>query len=212
MRLRKDAQAPRIRTSITPPQREESPESRRLFGAVWGAQPQRTPRGKHSKANAVTQKRTLPRRLRSPRPFVSPSGSPPENAQARSEPTKPDNHATSENARMAIPTHGGIGTEHPASRPVWRYASNSRRDPTAERRNRNGTPRRPAPARTTSQPELKPAKRNAAPAHNSLACNNRPPLAASVRINARSIDRKRGGGPFKAHKTSRRDENRRLLP
>ena len=99
---------------------EESPESRRLFGAVWGAQPQRTPRGKHSKANAVTQKRTLPRRLRSPRPFVSPSGSPPENAQARSEPTKPDDHATSENARMAIPTHGGIGTEHLASRPVWR--------------------------------------------------------------------------------------------
>ena len=38
---------------------------------VWGAQPQRTPRGKHDKANAVTQKRTLSRRrLRSPRPSV----------------------------------------------------------------------------------------------------------------------------------------------
>ena len=34
-----------ICTSTTPPQREESPESRRLFGAVWGAQPQRTPGG-----------------------------------------------------------------------------------------------------------------------------------------------------------------------
>ena len=33
-----------------------------------------------------------------------------------------------ENARMAISTHGGIGTQHPASRPVWRYAANSRRD------------------------------------------------------------------------------------
>ena len=80
---------------------EESPESQWLFGAGLGARsPQRTPRGKHYKANAVTQKRTLPRRrLCSPRPFVlrvppslrSPSGSPPENAQARSEPGNPDN-------------------------------------------------------------------------------------------------------------------------
>ena len=56
--------------------------------------PQRTPRGKHYKANAVTQKRTLPRRrLRSPSTAFprAPSGSPPENAQARNEPTKPDN-------------------------------------------------------------------------------------------------------------------------
>ena len=57
-----------MRTNITPPQREESPESRRLFGAGLGARsPQRTPRGKHGKANALTPKRTLPRRqLRSP--------------------------------------------------------------------------------------------------------------------------------------------------
>ena len=37
-----------------------------------------------------------------------------------------------ENARMAISTHGGIGTQHPASRPVWRYAANSRRDRTQD--------------------------------------------------------------------------------
>ena len=49
----------RIRINATPPQREESPESRRLFGAGLGARsPQRTPRGKHSKANAPAQKRT----------------------------------------------------------------------------------------------------------------------------------------------------------
>ena len=49
---------------------EESPESRRLFGAGLGARsPQRTPRGKHGKANMITQKRALPRRrLRSPSP------------------------------------------------------------------------------------------------------------------------------------------------
>ena len=37
-----------------------------------------------------------------------------------------------ENALLAITTHGGIGTEHNASRPVWRYASNSRRDRTQD--------------------------------------------------------------------------------
>ena len=53
---------------------EESPESRRLFGAVWGAQPQRSPRGKHGKAKRFTQKRALPRRrLRSSFLHVSPS-------------------------------------------------------------------------------------------------------------------------------------------
>ena len=59
--------------------------------------PQRTPRGKHDKANVFTQKRTLPRRrLRSPSPASprSPSGSPPENAQSRNEQTKSDNRTT----------------------------------------------------------------------------------------------------------------------
>ena len=37
-----------------------------------------------------------------------------------------------ENALKAIPTHGGIGTERRASRPVWRYAANSRRDRTQD--------------------------------------------------------------------------------
>ena len=82
--------------------------------------PQRTPRGKHGKANRFTQKRTyavpsppVPRLLASLRP---PSGSPQRNAQARSEPTKFDNRTTSENVLMAIPTHGGIETQHIASR------------------------------------------------------------------------------------------------
>ncbi len=59
--------------------------------------PQRTPRGKHFKANTFAQKRTLPRRrLRSPFPASprSPSGSPPENAQTRSEPAKSDNRTS----------------------------------------------------------------------------------------------------------------------
>ena len=71
IRLRKDAQAPRTRTNTTPPQREESPERRqcrfhiRLFGAVWGGRsaastfsPSVSPRGKHSKADVLTQKRS----------------------------------------------------------------------------------------------------------------------------------------------------------
>ena len=104
---------------------EESPESRRLFGAVWGAaavrlppfapadSPQKTWQSRYACAKAL-----LRRAADSvPRP---PSGSPPENTQSRSKPTKPDNHTTSENALLAIPTHGGIGTQHIASRPVWR--------------------------------------------------------------------------------------------
>ena len=103
--------------------------------------PQRTPRGKHDKANVFTQKRTLPRRrLRSPfppfsafpRPFVLRRDRHKKNAQARSEPGNPDNRTTSENARMTISTHGGIGTQHIASRSVWRYAANSRRDRTQD--------------------------------------------------------------------------------
>ena len=106
---------------------EESPESRRLFGAGLGARsPQRTPRGKHDKANMVTQKRTLPRRrLRSPfsafpRPFVL-------RRDRRQKTRKPEVNQPSsitarqpENALMAITTHGGTGTEQPASRSVWR--------------------------------------------------------------------------------------------
>ena len=67
-----------------------------------------------------------------------------------------------ENARMAISTHGGIGTQHPASRPVWRYAANSRRDraqntptgtyarrkPNARHSNRTARPADRPPART----------------------------------------------------------------
>ena len=57
---------------------EESPESQWLFGAGLGARsPQRTPRGKHGKANVITQKRSY---AAPPTSFSaslrSPSGSP----------------------------------------------------------------------------------------------------------------------------------------
>ena len=118
---------------------EESPESRRLFGAGLGARsPQRTPRGKHGKAKRLTQKRTY---AAPPSPFSaflrSPSGSPQRNAQARSELTKPDNCTAFENVLTAIPTYGGTGTQHIASRSVWRYAANSRRDLNARHSDRN---------------------------------------------------------------------------
>ena len=89
----------------------------------------------HAKAHLRPTADSVPRLFRFPafpRLLRPPSGSPHENAQSRSEPTKPDNHATSENARMAISTHGGIGTQHIASRSVWRYAANSRRDRTQD--------------------------------------------------------------------------------
>ena len=57
---------------------EESPESRWLFGAGLGARsPQRTPRGKHGKANVITQKRTHAAPPTSfPRPLVVSAFSP----------------------------------------------------------------------------------------------------------------------------------------
>ena len=84
-----------------------------------------------------------------PRLLRSPSGSPPENAQARSEPAKSDNRTAIENALAAIPTHGVTRTQNAAREPHRR----------ADRPPRAQTPR----------PELKPAKRNAAPAHYSRA-------------------------------------------
>ena len=64
-----------------------------------------------------------------------------------------------ENALKAIPTHGGIGTERRASRPVWRYAANSRRDRTQDisreplnRRNRTrDIPKEPRDRRDRAQ-------------------------------------------------------------
>ena len=85
--------------------KEESPESRRLFGAVWGAQPQRSPRGKHFKANVVTQKRT---KAAPPSPF---SASFVLRRDRRKETHKPEVNQISsitaqshENVLMAIPT------------------------------------------------------------------------------------------------------------
>ena len=105
---------------------EESPESRRLFGAVWGAQPQRTPRGKHSKANAVTQKRTLPRRLlRSPFPPFS--------AFPRPFVLRRDRHKETYTPEVNRQSSITIST--------IRERATSDPDP---RRNRNGTSRKPS--------------------------------------------------------------------
>ena len=99
---------------------------------------------------------------------------------------------TLENALLAIPTHAGIGMQRRASRPVWRYASNSRRDRTqnisiethnrhemsAKRGDRTSTPdklipRTPIPNyafRIAPSPrEPKPARCSAATAHNLLS-------------------------------------------
>ena len=127
---------------------EESPESRRLFGAGLGARsPQRTPRGKTCKANAVTQKRTkaappapvLPYPV-PPRPPATPSGSPQRNGQTRSEPAKADNRADITRTHEWRSRPGGTGTQDTASRPVWRKAANSRRETRAKRRDRNARP------------------------------------------------------------------------
>ena len=124
--------------------------------------PQRTPRGKHYKANMFTQKRA---HAAPPTPFPVasslrlPSGSPQRNAQARSEPTKSDNRTAIENALPAISTHGGIETYPFASRPVWRVRQTAgvirtqnaarephgRHAPNAKHREKAAPPRRPAP-------------------------------------------------------------------
>ena len=116
---------------------EESPESRRLFGAGLGARsPQRTPRGKNFKTNMTTQRGTKAAPpapfsvLRPPRPLATPSGSPQRNGQTRSEPAKADNRADITRTHYWRSRPDGTGTQDTASRPVWRKAANSRRDRT----------------------------------------------------------------------------------
>ena len=58
---------------------------------VWGAEPQRTLRGKRHKANMITQKRTHAAPPPSPASPRAPVGIATKNAQARSEPGNPDN-------------------------------------------------------------------------------------------------------------------------
>ena len=106
--------------------------------------PQRTPRGKHSKANRLTQKGTLLRRR--PRNPVLRRDRHKEQCYPEVNLIKPDNRPTLRECTKAIPTHGGIETQPPASRPVWRSAANSRREPNIRHRNRTTSPRRPAAA------------------------------------------------------------------
>ena len=71
-----------------------------------------------SRKNAPTPRR----RLRSPfpRPFVLRRDRHKETRKPEVNPQSPITARQPENALMAITTHGGIGTEHIASRPVWR--------------------------------------------------------------------------------------------
>ena len=118
-------------------QRRESRESKTLWRSLGRAAPAYSPRKTRQSqyACAKTHSASPPTPFSVPafpRLLRPPSGSPHENAQARSELIKPDNRTTLENALMAITTHGGIGTEHNASRSVWRYAANSRRERTQD--------------------------------------------------------------------------------
>ena len=75
---------------------EESPESRRLFGAGLGARsPQRTPRGKHGKANMFTQKRTY---------AAPPTPSPPFSAFPRPFVLRRDRHKETHKPEMNLPS------------------------------------------------------------------------------------------------------------
>ena len=96
--------------------------------------PAYSPRGKRRKANMITQKRTLPRRrLRSLRPFVSPSGSPPQKMRdpEMNQPS-PITARQLENALMAISTprrNQNVSFRKPS---CLARASNSRRERTQD--------------------------------------------------------------------------------
>ena len=109
---------------------------------VWGrAAPNGLPAENAAKP-IWSRKNALPprRRLRSPfppfsafpRPFVLRRDRHKETYTTEVNPQSPITARQPENALMAITTHGGTGTEHNASRPVWRYAANSRRDRTQD--------------------------------------------------------------------------------
>ena len=150
---------PRIRTAITPPQREESPESQWLFGAVWGAQPQRPPRGIITNQHTITKE--APTQCGASfriSGFRSNSvGIAIKNIQFQSEPAKQDNPMPPRERTNGAPAPRGTETEPPASRPVWRYAANSRRDPNAKRPNRTANACRSRPPRNRNETFRKPS-------------------------------------------------------
>ena len=115
---------------------------------------------------------------------------------------------------MAIPTHGGIETQHIASRlsfpdkgketgvnrtqnaPIEKYSrrdqtqnipieTHDRHNPSAKRPNKTTPPRRQTPRAQTPVPALQPAKRSLSPAHNSRTFKAEYRPAASARNNAR---------------------------
>ena len=164
MCLRKSVQRPRAHTGITSPReiyfatRPAPEESRRLFGAVWGG---RSAASTFSPSVLPAESITRPMCLRKsvqrlrrqpcfpvPRSSflvspVPPSGSPQINGQTRSEPAKADNRTNAARTHEWRSRPGGIETQDIASRPVWRYASNSRRE-----RSQNATTELQGRART----------------------------------------------------------------
>ena len=142
----------RIRTNPAPPQREESPESRRLFGAGLG---RAAPTYSRRKAFQGQYDRAKEYKRRAASPVSgTPSRSPQRNAQTRSEPTKADNRTDRSRTHKWRSRPGGTGTEHIASRPVCRHAANSRCEP------------RQSPATEThrrTRAMAKPRDRNASP-------------------------------------------------
>ena len=115
-----------------------------------------------------------------------------------------------ENARMAITTHGGTGTQPPASRPVWRYAANSRRDrtqnaaiepytgrePSTKRDNRTASPRRPAPRPDMTNERTIPTGTHKQRAHTERTPSaNRPDRTTNSRRKPRAKPRDRTASP-----------------
>ena len=104
---------------------EESPESQWLFGAGLGARsPQRTPRGKHFKADMFTQKRTY---------AAPPTPSPSFSAFPRPFVLRRDRHKETRKPE--------VNPQSPITAPTIRERTNGDHDP---RRNRNGTSRKPS--------------------------------------------------------------------
>ena len=141
---------------------EESPESRRLFGAGLGARsPQRTPGGKHENANVFAQKRTY---AAPPAPFF---------VLRRDCHKKTHKPKLNQLSAITAPTirerttgdldprrNRNVSFRKPS---CLARASNSRRDPNAKRRERaarQACPERKAPRESRTAPPPSPRAHN----------------------------------------------------
>ncbi len=139
----------------------------RSLGRAAPAYSQRYHTQKQSISKGTPPNHGVPFRIADPAktPLVTPSRSPAQKThkpQVNSQsPITPKRY---ENVQTGDLDPRGIETQHIASRPVWRYASNSRRDPTAKRRNRSastGVPLPPNAAIETYQPSTRYARTHA---------------------------------------------------